>query len=119
MSFRKVLPKMEFGAVFEHSFRYYTVDSDTQIKTPVNLTGYTAQMDIDVGGVNVARLSTANGGVVLAGHEVRVFLNATATKALSFDEADYDLLLLPGGNPALARRFVYGTIPGEPVVTDL
>lgn len=118
MSFSKVLPKMEFGAVYSHVLRYWTLDANEN-RVPVDLTGYDAAMEIEVQGSIKARLTVANGGLILSGNTITIYMNATLTKPLSFDEADYDILLMPGGDHSLARRFAYGTISGEPVFTDL
>lgn len=118
MSFNRNLPPMEFGAAFEHAFRYWVMDENRN-KIPANLTGYGAVMDIKADGAVVLRLSTANGRIYFSGHEIHLTVQSSDTLPLSFDEADYDLLLLPGNDPEQAKRLVWGIIPGAVVTTTL
>lgn len=119
MSFKVKLPMMEFGAVYDHSFFLWSKDTNGD-RVAADLTGYGAEMEIYKGGVKVASLSTEDGTIVLSGNRIRLLVMASVTKSYaSFTEADYDLLLLPGKNPELAQRCMYGKIPGERVLTQL
>lgn len=82
------------GATFDQQMTYYQPDGIT----PINLTDYTARMQIrpSIASSNVIlSLTTENGGIALGGVLGTIVLNvsATATAALNFDAAVYDLEL--------------------------
>ena len=119
MSFKVKLPTMELGAVYDHSFLYWLQDTDGN-RTPADLTGYEAEMDIYKGTTKIATLSTADGTIELSGNRVRLIIGASVTKLYTaFTEGDYDLLLIPGGDRDQARRLIHGKIPAEKVFTQL
>jgi len=80
--------------------------------TAVNLTGYTARMmvraTVDATAV-LLTLTTENGGITLGGSAgtITLAITATATAALSFDTAVYDIELISG---ATVTRIVNGNI---------
>jgi hypothetical protein len=89
---------------------------------PVNLTGWTAHLQIrstyaDYGGTIYADLTNANGGLVLGGSAgtIQVVMPASQTTALGFDRAVYDLKLTnPGGS---VTRLIQGTVTFSREVT--
>lgn len=100
---------VEQGAGFDRTFTYYQADG----KTPVDLTGYLARMQARLSTDATEKLidlTTENGGIVLGGAAgtVRVIIPEMLTKTLTFNEAGYDLELIPSG--ADPDKFLRGTI---------
>ena len=86
---------------------------------PVNLTGYSARMQIkkSYASAAVATLTTENGGIVLGGAtgKVGLYLGNAATSALAITAGVYDLeLVAPSGR---VRRFMMGEVEVSPEVT--
>jgi hypothetical protein len=107
------------GVTFIKTFNWYTKDSVTLVKTPVNLTGYTARMDIreNVGDVAaVLTCTTENGRISLnASGEIKIIINAATTSAYTTELAVYDLLLIaPGGD---VTEFISGSVTLKKGVT--
>ena len=87
--------------------------------TPVNLTGYTARMQVRdhyASSSSVLTLTTENGGITLGGAAGTITLaaTATATAALTADTYVYDLELVDG---ATVTRLVQGQFTVNPEVT--
>lgn len=88
--------------------------------TPINLTGYTADMWIAQGQTRLIQLSTANGRIVLGGvaGTIRLTISATDTASLPAGNGSYDLLLTSGGGvvyPLLAGLVtIRGSVTGGP-----
>jgi len=86
------------------TFRYVITWKDEN-NTPINLTGYSAQMQARTSAASATTLldiSTASGGITLGGSAgtITLFLSAAATAALKEGVGVYDLrLTAPGGNP--------------------
>ena len=118
MAFKVKLPQMDCGGVYRYSFLYWAQDAQGA-RIPVDLTGYTAEMEIRKGATLIAELSTGNGYLTISGNEISINIPANVTKNYSFAEADYDLMILPAADPAQAERLVYGKITGVKVVTQL
>jgi hypothetical protein len=80
--------------------------------SPVNLTGYTARMDvrtsIDAAGAAVLSLTTTNGRIVLGGSAGTINLSAeaTATQAVEAGNYVYDLEVVSGST---VTRLVQGS----------
>ena len=106
---------IEQKAAFERRLVYQDVTN-----RPVNLTGYTAKLQVraTVDAVAVLlELSTENGGIVLGGKSGRIdlYISGAATTALNWTTGVYDLILIPpNGRP---RRLVEGTMTVTPGVT--
>ena len=107
---------IEQGATF--SFNILWTESDGS--TPVDLTNYTAEMDIRAtydDPATIIQLDTTNGRITLGGTAGTIQLNisATDTAALSFDSAVYDLeLTAPDGT---VTRLMEGGVSFSPEVT--
>jgi hypothetical protein len=75
----------EQGATFRRRFQYVSVTDG--VETPIDLTGYTARMqvrsNIDSAGT-ILSLTTENGGIVLGGEMgyIDIYISATATAGL-------------------------------------
>jgi hypothetical protein len=63
-------------------------------------------------------LSTANGGLVFDGTAMEIYISATDTAALAFNEGAYDLELTKKGDPVIVDKLLYGsvTVLGEKTV---
>lgn len=118
MSFKVKLPVMECGAHYDHKFNWWLQDANGT-RVAADLTGYTARMDIKKGNTVVLRLTTENGYLKLSGNQIHFDVPATISDTVSFTEATYDLLLLPAGDAAKAKLFMFGPIPGYKVGTNL
>ncbi len=86
---------------------------------PINLTGYTARMQVRHKITDASPLltfTTENGGIALGGALGTITLNATATQtaALTADQYVYDLELVTG---ATVTRLVQGSFTVTPEVT--
>lgn len=105
--------QIDQGATFRRALRWLRQDA------PVNLTGYTARMEIrdKVGGTVLHRLDTANGGITLGGADGTIMLHIAAdvSAAWSWRTGAYDLELVePTGD---VIRLVQGGVQISPEVT--
>ena len=106
------------GATFDQTLFYETGEPST----PVNLTGYTAKMQIrskPESKAVILELSTSNGRITLNygsnNGAIRLFISATDTALLSVcDKAVYDLELYNG---AVTTRILQGNVIISPEVT--
>jgi hypothetical protein len=98
----------------------YTSGGELLYHPPVDLTGYTARMQIretvddeDV----VLELTTENGGITLGGTngQITLLIDADDTAALTVDKAVYDLELIDGSG--IVTRLVSGEITVTKEVT--
>ncbi len=95
--------------------------------TPVNLTGYTARMQIrpSAGSSEIyltlssslgpcgtgLNLSGSNGSTPLSSGSIGIFISAVSSSLLNFDNAQYDLEIASGsGNCAVVTRLLKGNI---------
>lgn len=106
--------EIEKGATFQK-----TIIWKDSTGTVIDLTGYTARMDVreDFYSVNPAiALTTENGGIVITALEGKIALNITAaaTAALTIKKGVYDLELVNG---AVVTRLLEGRIRVKPEVT--
>lgn len=100
------------GATFSLILTYYTDDTET---TPVDLSGYTARMQIREfkdSADTIADLTTENGGITLGGAlgTITLSISATDTEDLAFPTSltgVYDLELVSG---ATVTRLVEGNV---------
>ena len=98
---------LQKNAVFRKRLRYMT-----RARKGINLTGYTAILQAKVALTDptpVIDWTTLNGGITLSalGH-IDLYMELAAIQALSFDTAQYDLLLIPpSGEPI---RLLEGTL---------
>jgi len=89
---------------------------------PVNLTGYTARMQVREKHTSTALqlgLNTENGGILLGGAAgtITIKATATATGALVAKNYVYDLELLYGGPTGTITRIIEGNFIVTPEVT--
>jgi hypothetical protein len=90
------LPPILCGCSYEYQFIFY---EDEEKTTPMDLSGYSAEMQIreqPTSNVVLLEASTANGRITIDGESgsVSIFVDAEATAALDWeDEGVYDLLL--------------------------
>lgn len=105
------------GSTFSQKFQWKTGTPST----PVNLTGYSARMQIREklsSPTPVITLTTENGGIVFTDAENGYFsieISATDTAAFRFKSAVYDLeFVYPSG---FVRRLIEGSVTLSPEVT--
>jgi hypothetical protein len=101
-------------------FSTYTSGGELLYHPPVNLTGFTARMQIRASledDDTLASLTTENGGITLGGTAgtVALLLSATDTAALDFTSAVYDLELISSGG--VVTRLLSGAVTLVPEVT--
>ena len=108
------------GATFSWSVAWKTAPDEDSAKTPVDLTGCTARMQIrsKVESPEVLlTLTTENGGIALGGTAgtISLLIDADDTTALTWTSGVYDLeIVFPGGQ---VRRLMYGSVVVSPEVT--
>jgi hypothetical protein len=105
------------------TFRWHATFKNGSPAVVTDLTGYTARMQArgSIADANppLLTLTTENGGITLGGvlGTIDLFLSATATAAITWTEAVYDLELIgPTPNFDVTRR-IYGPIVVSPEVT--
>lgn len=107
---------IEQGAKFTRVFTW-----KDSAGTPINLTGYTAAMQIrkDIEATATLVSLTSGSGITLGGAlgTITVEILATATAAYSFRSGVYDLELYPAGNAANAVRLLEGAVTVSREVT--
>ena len=111
----KLKLKIEQGATFRQSFDWSANGA------PVNLTGYTARMQmrnpIESPAI-IHELTTENGGITfsdaLAG-KIELFISATDTSAFNFDSCVYDLEMIAPNTDVI--RLIEGEITLSKEVT--
>lgn len=108
------------GATYTQSLTWKTAADEDATKTPVDLTGCTARMQVraKVGASEVLlTLTTENGGISLGGTAgtIDLLIDAEDTAELTWSAGVYDLeIVYPGGQ---VRRLMYGTVAVSPEVT--
>ncbi len=111
---------IEQGAQFVLPLTWTTRNADGTPGDPVDLTGYTAKMQIrDAEGTVLVDLSTDDGGgIVIDGPngKVTITIDADMTTPLCFDDAAYDLKLI--NTDGVPSRLVKGTVTFSPQVTQ-
>lgn len=113
---RKVKLFIDQGA----TFRKRLVWSTGTPAVPVDLTGYTARMQIraDIASPTVLHeLTTENGGITLGGAtgQIDLYISAAATAAFAWQAGVYDLeLVAPNGD---VTRLIEGTVQVSREVT--
>lgn len=109
---------IEQGSTFQKIVTYKNVNGD-----PVNLTGYTAEMQIrktKESSTIIQTLSTSNGLLILGGESGTITMNipGATTDLLDFVWGRYDLELYPGGDTNLAVRLLEGKVNLSKQVTQ-
>ena len=103
------------GATFRHKFTWQDVK-----KRAINLTGYSARMQVRGSVADSAillSLNTTNGGIALGGvtGTISLYLSATATSAINWSKSVYDIELEDASGEV--TRLVGGTITTTPEIT--
>lgn len=99
-------------------FSTYASSGELVYPTPINLTGFTAQMQIraNVDSPTVlVSLTTSNGGIVLGGAAgtIALLISATATAAFTWSDAVYSLQITSSGG--IVTSLLQGAVT---IVTD-
>jgi hypothetical protein len=92
----------------------------TDVALPVDLTGYTARMQVraEIESATVLlELTTENGGIVLGGvtGAIDLFVDDVATAAISWEAGVYDIELISAAGDV--RRLFSGSVTVSPEVT--
>lgn len=116
----KVPLKIYQGATFAHTQTWKVAPDQETPRTPVDLTGCTARMQVRAkigASTPLLTLTTENGGISLGGTAgtINLLIDAEDTAALSWTSGVYDLEIVhPGGQ---VRRLMYGSVVVSPEVT--
>lgn len=101
---------IEQGTTFNPIFTY---TDDAAPPVPIDLTGYTARMQIKLKQTDIAlidELTTENGGLTLGGvaGTIALFINDVDTAAYTFSQAVYDLEIISSGG--IVVRLLQGSV---------
>ncbi len=101
---------------------YLTVTYQNPNGTAINITGYTAALQLrslPSDATAVLTLTTANGGITITGATGTVAITASATQTQAIDEGNYyyDLEISSPTSPSVITRLVQGQIVVSPEVT--
>ena len=120
MAVKLNLPDIASGAMYTHAFLWYKQDANG-VSTPVDLTGYEAALQIWVDGAQNAAASwgTTTGEITLETNRISIEAVASKTSGLTFEGAQYDLLVWPTVDPDRVVRVAYGEVNAYPVLTQL
>lgn len=109
---------IEQGATYDELTLTWTDEAGV----PINITGYTVEMDIKVNAAATTPLATLSSTtndftIIGASGEIRFTFTSDVTAAFNFTRAVYDLFLIAGsGEPA--RRIAYGQVRVIPRITS-
>lgn len=111
--------EIDKGATFAYDVVYKTKSTSTSVPTIIDLTGYTAKMQIRssvTSNVVIKELTTENGGLILTptNGKITIWMSSTETAAIAVDTAVYDLELING---TIIKRLIEGKIKFKPEVT--
>jgi hypothetical protein len=110
---------VEFNDVNAADFKTYLSGGYLQYNTPVDLAGFTARMSIKdkIGGTELVRLDTTNGGIAIDNvlKTITITMSATATAALTWKKAVYDLELVSASG--VVTELLKGTVTVAKEVT--
>ncbi len=108
------------GATKAIKFIWYSVDSDTKVRTPIDLTSYTGVTQIRPSAdsdVVLLELSTANGRMSLSNTgEILLLLSSTITSNYTTKKAFYDTLLTETGS-GIVIEFASGIVSLDKGIT--
>lgn len=96
------------GSIFEKAFKLTNAENE-----PLDLTGYTARMQVrPYPGRDPVYINLVAADITIEGSQGRISfgLDADQTAALDFDEAHFDLELLPAGDPKKAFKLLFGEV---------
>jgi len=104
---------IELNDVNAAGYTPYTSGGVLQYNTPVDLTGFTGEMDIRASASSTTvlhTLTTGNGGIVLdlVNYTITLFISAVDTAAFTWTQAVYDLEMTDGGG--VVTRLLSGNI---------
>jgi hypothetical protein len=104
---------IELNGINSVGYKVYTSGGILEYNTPIDLTGYTARMQIrgkidDAG--TIAELTTENSGITIstANSTITITISATATALYTFSTAVYSLELVSSGG--VVTPFITGTM---------
>lgn len=124
MALIKVDIEIDQGADFLHEWVWYQEDS-LGVQTPVNLTGWTARMEVRASAKSATVLAdahtspTTQDGTITVDSTglVRLEFSAAASSAWSWETGVYDIELVNIPGPDTVVRFAEGNITLSPEVT--
>jgi hypothetical protein len=104
---------IEFNAVNSLGYKAYTTGGVLEYNEPVDLTGYTARMQIREkldSTTIIKELTTENAGIVIdtATNKINLFISAADTAAFTFSSAVYSLELVSSTN--VVSPLINGTL---------
>lgn len=105
----------ELNGVNSSDYNAYLSGGVVQYNTPVDLTGFTARMDIRANQQSTTpllQLTTANGRIILnvGDSTITLLIDAPDTEGLSWTQGVYDLELISGDVTPVVTRLLSGTI---------
>ena len=110
---------LQLDGVNAADFKPYTSGGYLQFATPVDMTGYTARMQIrdKVGGTLLLTLTSANGGLTIdtTKSSVTITISATATAGFIWNRGVYDLEMVSADGRV--TTIVEGSVKVTPEVT--
>lgn len=115
---------IEINSINAASYNAYTSGGYVRFYTPVDLTGFTARMDIKdkIGGTILHTLSTTLGTIVLdpVNYTISLHIDADDTSGFDWNTAVYSLELADDNDPANVTELLVGRIymTGEVTTTD-
>ena len=92
--------KCKRGTTFRKTFSFYDEDPDTEVRTPLDFTGYEGRMQVrvDFDSANfIVNLTTGNSGITITGNEVELYISDDVTEGFNPGIYKYDLELEIGG----------------------
>lgn len=111
--------EIRINEVNSSNFSAYASGGHIQYHTPIDLAGYTARMSIrdKVGSVELLRLDTTNGRIILdnTAKTVTLLVDASTTAALTFTKGVFDLEMVSGSG--VVDLLTSGAIIISPEVT--
>lgn len=104
---------IEFNAVNSLGYKAYTTGGVLEYNEPVDLTGYTARMQIREkldSTTTIKELTTENAGIVIdtANKKINLFISAADTAAFTFSSAVYSLELV--SSTSVVSPLINGTL---------
>jgi hypothetical protein len=113
---------LELNEVNAAGYKPWTSGGFVNLNTPVDITGFTARMDIKdkVGGTVLLALTTdVAGGIVVdpTAHTIVITISATDTAALLWTKGVYELELVSNGTPAVVTSLLMGKVTVSKEVT--
>lgn len=114
--------EIDKGSTFQYDIVYKLKDPNTEVATVVDLTDYTARMQIRTtiaAATTILELTTENGGITItpADGKISLFIADSATSSITIESGVYDLEIVSPGPQFIVRRLLEGKIKFRPEVT--